>query len=64
MKQRIEDAKNQKSAGIRAYSDSFNHVIVNYGGAEHGYDLACAIRLRDALNVAISNAAKPDDEYI
>jgi hypothetical protein len=63
MKQRIDDAKNQKRRGDRAYSDAFDHVIVNMHGTEYGLDLACAIRLMYALNGAIINAAKSDDEY-
>lgn len=63
MKQRMADAKEKKRSGKRAYSDAHNHIIVNYGGSEHGYDLGCAIQLRDALNEAISAAAVPDDEY-
>jgi len=60
---RKKDARRARLKGDRAYSDAFDHIIVNCGGSEHGYDLACAIQLRDALNRAISNAALPDDEY-
>lgn len=61
--QRVIDAKTQKLNGSRAYSDSFNHVVINYGGTEFGYDLACAIQLRAELDVAIINAAKSNDKY-
>lgn len=60
---RFEDAQRKKKAGYRAYSDAFNHVIVSYGGDERGYDLACAIQLRDALDKAIISASTPDDRY-
>lgn len=61
--QRIDHAKALKNIGRRAYSDSFNHIIVKMYNTEHGMDLACAIQLRDALDDAISVAARPDDMY-
>lgn len=57
-------AKTDKQTGRRAYSDGFDHVIVRMHGAEHGLDLACAIRLREDLDRAIRNAALSDGEYL
>lgn len=61
--QRINHAQTLKKIGRRAYSDAFNHIIVKMHNSEHGMDLACAIQLRDALDDAISVAARPDDMY-
>jgi len=57
-------AKADKQCGRRAYSDAFDHVLVRLGGAEHGLDLACAIRLREDLDRAIRNAALSDADYL
>ncbi|MES9841206.1 MAG: hypothetical protein ABW134_11690 [Candidatus Thiodiazotropha endolucinida] len=61
---RMTHAKTDIQLGRRAYSDSFNHVVVRMYRQEYGFDLACAIRLREDLDRAIRNAALPDDEYI
>lgn len=57
-------AKADKQNGRRAYSDSFDHVLVRMHGTEYGLDLACAIRLREDLDRAIRNAALSDDDYL
>ena len=63
-KKRIEEAKRKKRAGYRAYSDAFNHVIVNmHGSKEYGLDLTCAIQLRNDLDRAINDAATSIDRY-
>jgi len=57
-------AKGDKENGRRAYSDCFNHILIRSpGNTEHGYDLACAIRLREDLDRAIRYAALGDDSY-
>jgi hypothetical protein len=57
-------AKSDKQNGRRAYADAFDHLLVRLGGAEHGLDLACAIRLREDLDRAIRNAALSDADYL
>ena len=61
MSKRQEQAIKIKMSGGRAYSDDFNHVLVNCGGTEYGYDLACAIQLRADLDRAIEKAATPNE---
>lgn len=61
---RCSNAKIDKQRGLRAYSDAFNHIIINvHGCGESGLDLACAIRLKTDLERAINEAAMADDEY-
>lgn len=61
---RASNARIDKQRGLRAYSDTFNHVIINvHGRGESGLDLACAIRLKADLDRAINEAAMSDDEY-
>lgn len=52
------------SSGRRAFSDAFNHIVVRLNGTEHGFDLACAIRLQEDLARAIRNASLSDDQYL
>jgi len=61
---RITHAKTHIDFGRRAYSDGFNHIVVRMPAADYGFDLACAIRLREDLDMAIKNAALPDDEFL
>jgi len=61
---RQKHAKYFKENGYRAYSDAFNHVIVNHQGQEYGFDLACAVQLLTDLNYAIQIAAKTNDRYL
>lgn len=58
---RRKNAATFKKHGYRAYSDAFNHVIVNHNSKEYGLDLACAVQLRNDLDIAISEAAMSDD---
>lgn len=62
---RVLHAKAEKDFGRRAYSDSFNHIIVSmHGSHESGLDLACAIQLRNDLDKAIKSASLPNDLYM
>lgn len=61
---RASNAKIDKQRGLKAYSDTFNHIIINvHSCGENGIDLACAIRLKADLERAINEAAMSDDEY-
>lgn len=57
-------AKADINNGRRAFSDAHNHIVVRLNGVEHGFDLACALRLQEDLSRAIRNAALSDDQYL